>query len=238
MFELLTDPDAWLSLATLTVLEIILGIDNIIFLSLVSGKLAPELQQPARRIGLLLALVLRVALLFSITWVLSLTQPVMTISGFALSWRDIVLGAGGLFLLFKGTQEIHHEVEPEEEDATPAVASFAGVIFQIAVLDFVFSVDSVITAVGVAEHVEVMIAAVMLAILVMMVAAEPVSHFISRHPTVKMLGLSFLLLIGFALVADAAHFHIPRGYLYFAVAFSMMVEALNMWRRTRRKRRS
>lgn len=237
MLGLLADPNAWLSLATLTVLEIILGIDNIIFLSLVSGGLPQPQRQPARRIGLLLALGLRVGLLFSISWVLSLTQPIATILGFALSWRDIVLGAGGLFLLFKGTQEIHHEVEPEEEQAGVARTSFAGVIFQIAVLDLVFSIDSVITAVGVAEHVEVMIAAVTLAIFVMMVAAEPVSQFISQHPTVKMLGLSFLLLIGVALVADAAHFHIPRGYLYFSVAFSMTVEALNLWRRARRKGR-
>src|SRR5580765_4447607 len=200
MFALLTDPNAWLSLATLTLLEVILGIDNVIFLSIVSGKLPQSQQRPARRIGLLLALGLRIGLLFSITWILSLTQPMATIFGFALSWRDVILGAGGLFLLAKGTQEIHHEVEPEEKQQGSAAASFAGVIFQIAVLDLVFSVDSVITAVGVAEHVEVMIAAVTVAILVMMVASEPVSRFISRHPTVKMLGLSFLLLIGITLV--------------------------------------
>jgi predicted tellurium resistance membrane protein TerC len=234
MLTLWFDPSTWISFATLTVLEIVLGIDNIVFLSLVSGRLPRKQQQPARRIGLILALLLRSILLLSISWVLSLNEPVVTAFGFALSWRDIVLGGGGLFLLYKGTEEIHNEVEPEEKQAGAASSSFAGAILQIAVLDIVFSLDSVITAVGVAEHVEVMIAAVVIAILLMMIAAEPVSAFIARNPTVKMLALSFLLLIGLTLVADAAHFHIPRGYLYFAVAFSMLVECLNIWRRKRR----
>lgn len=235
MLDLWLDPNTWVSLATLAILEIVLGIDNIVFLSLVSGRLPLHQQQRARRIGLTLALLMRVLLLLSISWVLSLDQPVATLYGFALSWRDLVLGAGGLFLLFKGTQEIHNEVEPEPEREHSAAKSFAAAIVQIGLLDIVFSLDSVITAVGVAEHVEVMIAAVAIAIVLMMVAAEPVSAFIDRHPTVKMLALSFLLLIGLALVADAAHFHIPRGYLYFAVAFSMLVEILNLWRRKRRR---
>ena len=234
MFDLWLDPNAWLSLATLTILEIVLGIDNIVFLSLVSSRLPPRQQQPARRIGLILALLLRTLLLLSISWVLSLSEPIATVFGFALSWRDLVLGAGGLFLLFKGTQEIHNEVEPEPAKSHGAATSFAAAIVQIGLLDIIFSLDSVITAVGVAEHVEVMIAAIAIAIMLMLVAAETVSAFIGRHPTVKMLALSFLLLIGLALVADAAHFHIPRGYLYFAVAFSMLVESLNLWRRKRR----
>jgi predicted tellurium resistance membrane protein TerC len=237
MLDLWLDPNTWLSLATLTILEIILGIDNIVFLSLVSSRLPPRQQQPARRIGLMLALVLRSLLLLSISWVLSLNEPIVTMFGFALSWRDIVLGLGGLFLLYKGTEEIHSEMEPGHKREGAAATTFASAIFQIAILDIVFSLDSVITAVGVAEHVEVMIAAVVIAIVMMMVAAETVSAFIARHPTVKMLALSFLLLIGLALVADAAHFHIPRGYLYFAVAFSMLVEVLNLWRRKRRHAR-
>lgn len=237
MLEIWLDPNTWLSLATLTILEVVLGIDNVIFLSLISSRLPKAQQQPARRIGLILALVLRVLLLLSISWVLSLNEPVIVAFGFELSWRDIVLGVGGLFLLYKGTQEIHNEVEPEGEHQQRTATTFAGAIFQIAVLDIVFSLDSVITAVGVADHVDVMIAAVVIAIVVMMVAAETVSGFIERHPTVKMLAMSFLLLIGMALVADAAHLHIPRGYLYFAVAFSMMVEFLNLWRRKRRHAR-
>jgi len=240
MLELLTDPNAWLSLATLVALEIVLGIDNILFIAIVSGRL-PERQRPAaRRMGLSIAVLLRIAMLTGIAWILSLTQPFITVFDFALSWRDLVLGAGGLFLLTKGTQEIHAEVEGRDEEHGGAAASFTGVILQIAVLDIVFSIDSVITAVGMAEHIEIMIAAVVIAIIVMMAAAGPVSDFIHRNPTVKMLGLSFLLLIGVALVADAAHFHIPRNYLYFAIAFSGSVEALNVVaakRRARRKQR-
>jgi predicted tellurium resistance membrane protein TerC len=237
MLELLTDPHAWLSLATLTVLEVVLGIDNVIFLAIVSERLPENRQTIARRLGLAVALLLRVVLLTSITFIMSLQQPIITVFGFAFSWRDIVLGAGGLFLLMKGTQEIHSEVETRHERHGPAPASFAGVIAQIAVLDLVFSIDSVITAVGVAEHIEIMIAAVMIAIFVMMLAAEPVSDFIHRHPTVKMLGLSFLLLIGMVLVADAMHFHIPRNYIYFAIAFSAIVEALNLAAERARKNR-
>jgi predicted tellurium resistance membrane protein TerC len=237
MLELLTDPHAWLSLATLTVLEIVLGIDNVIFLAIVSAQLPENRQALARRLGLTVALLLRIILLTSITFILSLQQPVIGAFGFDFSWRDIVLGAGGLFLLVKGTQEIHSEVETRHERIGTAPVSFIGVIAQIAVLDLVFSIDSVITAVGVAEHIEIMIAAVMIAIFVMMLAAEPVAGFIHRHPTVKMLGLSFLLLIGMVLVADAVHFHIPRNYIYVAIAFSAAVETLNLMADKARKAR-
>jgi predicted tellurium resistance membrane protein TerC len=235
MLELLTDPNAWLSLLTLTVLEIVLGIDNVIFLAIVSARLPQHRQGSARRIGLSIAVLMRIAMLSAISFILSLTQPVVTIYDLALSWRDIVLGAGGIFLLTKGTREIHAEVEGKHEEHAAAKASYAGVIFQIVVLDIVFSVDSVITAVGVAEDLEIMIAAVIIAILIMMAAAGPVANFVNRHPTVKMLGLSFLLLIGVALVADAAHFHIPREYIYFAIAFSGLVETLNGLAAKRRK---
>jgi predicted tellurium resistance membrane protein TerC len=238
MLELITDPHAWLSLATLTLLEIVLGIDNVIFLAIVSERLPAKRQALARRIGLMAALLLRILLLTSISFILSLQQPFFQLFGVGISWRDIVLGAGGLFLLMKGTQEIHSEVETRRERHGRRPASFMGVILQIAVLDLVFSLDSVITAVGVAEHIEIMIAAIALAIVVMMVAAEPIAGFIHRHPTVKMLGLSFLLLIGMVLVADAAHFHIPRTYIYFAIAFSAIVETLNLLaERARRKTR-
>ena len=233
MLELLVDPRAWASLLTLAALEIVLGIDNIIFLSIVTTRL-PVAQQPAaRRIGLLLALVMRVALLLSITWIVGLTAPAFSLLGHTVSWRDLVLGGGGLFLLAKGTMEIHHTLEGQEAAGAGRTTSFAGAIVQIVLLDLVFSLDSVITAVGMAEHVEVMVAAVVLAILVMLVAAEPVSAFVNRHPTVKMLALAFLLLVGTALVADALHVHIPRGYLYFAIAFSAGVETLNLLARRR-----
>ncbi len=233
MLELLVDPHAWASLLTLAALEIVLGIDNIIFLSIVTARL-PAAQQPAaRRLGLLLALVMRVALLLSITWIIGLTAPAFALLGHTVSWRDLVLGCGGLFLLAKGTMEIHHTLEGQEAAGAGRTTSFAGAIVQIVLLDLVFSLDSVITAVGMAEHVEVMVAAVVIAILVMLVAAEPVSAFVNRHPTVKMLALAFLLLVGTALVADALHVHIPRGYLYFAIAFSAGVETLNLLVRRR-----
>ncbi|HMI97892.1 MAG TPA: TerC family protein [Micropepsaceae bacterium] len=235
---LLTDPNAWLSLVTLLLLEIVLGIDNVLFIAIVSGRLPENRQATARRIGLSIAVLLRVAMLTGVAWILSLTQPLITLFGTAFSWRDLVLGAGGLFLLAKGTQEIHAEVEGTHETGGAAGASFAAVVLQIAVLDLVFSIDSVITAVGMAEHLEIMIAAVVLAILVMIIASGPVSNFINRHPTVKMLGLSFLLLIGIALIADAVHFHIPRSYLYFAIAFSALVEVFNHLAARRRARKA
>jgi len=227
MFDLLYSPNAWISLLTLMVLEIVLGIDNIIFLSLAANKLDAARRPTARRIGLSLALVMRIALLSSIAWIISLSQPVMTLWGVALSWRDLIFGAGGLFLLTKSTREIHGMVEGEESAREARSATMLSVIVQIALFDIVFSIDSVVTAVGMAEHLSIMIAAVVLAMLVMLVASGPVAEFVERHPTVKMLALSFLLLIGTSLIADAAHFHIPRGYLYFAVAFSGLVEILN-----------
>jgi predicted tellurium resistance membrane protein TerC len=237
MLELLTDPNAWLSFATLVMLEIVLGIDNIVFIAIVSQHLPKKQQAAARRLGLSVAIVLRVLLLMAISWIISLRETLFTLFGIDFSWRDLILGAGGLFLLAKGTREIHSEVEGEHEERGGAVATFGGVILQIATLDIVFSLDSVITAVGVADHLEVMIAAVVVAVLIMMVAAEPTSRFVNKHPTVKMLALSFLLLIGMALIADAMHFHIPRNYLYFAIAFSGGVEFLNRLADRHRKRR-
>ncbi len=238
MFGWITDPDIWASLLTLTVLEIVLGIDNVVFIAVVSERLPRQAAGRARRIGLALALLLRIAMLLAITWIIGLTEPIAEIEGFALSWRDVILIVGGLFLLVKGTFEIHDSVEGNHapSGAVGEAAAFAKVVAQITVIDVVFSIDSVVTAVGMAEHVEVMIAAVVIAIVIMMVAAGPVGAFIARHPTTKMLALSFLLLIGMALVADGLHFHIPRGYLYFAVAFSLAVEVLNVLARRRRDR--
>lgn len=237
MLELLTDPAAWASLLTLAALEIVLGIDNLIFLSVVTGRL-PVAQQPAaRRIGLALALLMRLGLLFSISWIIGLTQPAFTVLGHEVSWRDMVLGGGGLFLLVKGTMEIHHLTEGHEEGGGVGTTTFAAAVFQIVLLDIVFSLDSVITAVGMADHVEVMVIAVVIAMIIMLVAAEPVSRFVNAHPSVKMLALSFLLLIGMALVADGLHYHVPRGYLYFAIGFSALVEGLNLWAASARKRR-
>jgi predicted tellurium resistance membrane protein TerC len=237
--ELLTDPQAWASLLTLTALEIVLGIDNLIFLSIVSGRLPEHQQRLARQIGLALALLGRVALLFSLTWIIGLTEPVLTILGFDLSWRDIVLMGGGLFLLVKGTMETHHMLEGHEEGASVGTITFFSAVVQILILDVVFALDSIITAVGLAQHLPVMVTAVVVAMIVMLVAAGPVGDFVNRHPTVKMLALSFLLLVGVALIADGLHFHIPRGYLYFAIAFSAAVEGLNLWAASaRRKRRA
>ncbi len=222
--------EIWISFLTLALLEIILGIDNVIFLSIISSKLPAELQKRARVIGLTLALVMRIAMLFMIAWIVGLKATVFTVWDHEVSWRDIILGVGGLFLLYKGTHEIHNTVEGDNEEHGLAkkTASFASVIMQIVIIDLVFSLDSVITAVGMTENLNVMIAAVSVAIVLMMVASEPTSNFVQRHPTVKMLALSFLLLVGLALIADAMHVHIPRGYLYFAIAFSMGVESLNL----------
>jgi predicted tellurium resistance membrane protein TerC len=228
MIEYLLNPETWAALFTLTVLEILLGIDNLVFLAIISARLPPHQQPSARKIGLSMALVLRVALLASLTWIAGLTEPVMTIGSFALSWRDVVLGAGGLYLIYKGVDEIHEAAEGGSDPSVKGYASYGAVIAQIMALDLVFSLDSIITAVGMTNNLPVMVAAIVIAILTMMFAANSVSGFINRHPTVKMLALAFLLLVGTALVADAAHFHIPRGYLYFAIAFSIGVEALNM----------
>ena len=230
MMELLTSPEAWVALLTLTALEIVLGIDNVIFLSVIVSRLPPEQANRARQIGLLLALVFRILLLSILVWLIGLKDPVLTVKGVSLSWRDIILIGGGMFLIAKATHEIHAEVEARhtEPDAKPNASVFFWVIIQIAVIDLVFSIDSIITAVGMADHVEVMIAALAVAILVMYFASEPVGAFIERHPTTKMLALAFLLLIGAALIADGFHFHIPRGYIYFAMAFSAAVEAINV----------
>lgn len=227
MFEFLTDINVWTSLLTLTILEIVLGIDNIVFLSIAASRLPKERRPEARRIGLILALGMRIALLSSVAFIIHLSEPILTIYGHVFSWRDLVFGAGGIFLLTKGTREIHQLVDGEEEHGRAAGASFISVIVQIVIFDLVFSIDSVVTAVGMAEHLPVMIAAVVIAIFIMLVASGPVSDFVHNYPTVKMLALSFLLLIGMTLVADAMHFHIPRGYLYFAVGFSILVEFLN-----------
>lgn len=237
MLALLSSPDAWIALATLTVLEIVLGIDNIIFLSLVANQLDPARRPRARRIGLSLALIIRIGLLSGLAWIISLSRPVIELYGIGFSWRDIIFAAGGLFLLTKSTREIHDMVESEAETARRRTAGMLAVIVQIALFDIVFSIDSVVTAVGMVEQLPIMIAAVVLAMGVMLVASAPVGEFVERHPTVKMLALSFLLLIGMSLLADAAHFHIPRGYLYFAVAFSGMVEMLNQFVARRRNRK-
>ena len=238
MIELLADPQTWASLLTLTALEIVLGIDNIIFISIMASKLPESRQASARKVGLMLALITRLMLLASIAWVAKLTEPLITVGGFGVAGRDLVLFVGGAFLLAKGTMEIHHSVEiDEEEEGSRAIASFTGVVIQIMFLDIVFSLDSVITAVGMADHLSIMVAAVIIAMGVMLFASGPVGSFVNRHPTVKMLALSFLLLVGVALIADGLHFHIPKGYLYFAIAFSALVESLNLLATSRRKRR-
>ncbi len=234
--EWLTAPENWLALLTLTVLEIVLGIDNIIFISILVGKL-PDRQQPkARRLGLFLAMFLRIGLLASLAWMAKLTSPLFTVLGQAISGRDLILLTGGLFLIFKSTREIHDRLEGEEgEESARLAAGFAAVIVQILLLDIVFSLDSVITAVGMANHLAVMITAVVLAVGVMMWASGPIGAFVARHPTIKMLALSFLLLIGVSLIAEGLGRHIPKGYIYFAMAFSVLVEFLNLRERKGKK---
>ena len=221
--------DGLLALATLTFLEIVLGVDNVIFISILSSKLPKAQQSQARRAGLAAAMIMRILLLLSIAWVIGLTEPFFTVLGQAISGRDLILLGGGLFLLGKATLEIHDGLEGEEGHRTAKTApSFGAVIAQIMVLDIVFSLDSVITAVGMAEEISIMVVAVVLAVAVMMFSAEPISAFVHRHPTVKMLALSFLLLIGLALIGDAFEMHIPKGYIYFAMGFSVFVEMINM----------
>lgn len=235
MLHLLTDPSAWASFLTLTVLEIVLGVDNVIFISIAAERLAPPQRRAARLIGLSGALVLRVILLFSITWVMRLDTPVIEVFGLGLSWKNLILIAGGMFLLWKATSEIFAEVEGDHQARGGAArATLAAVVVQIMVLDMVFSLDSVITAVGIAKHIEVMIAAVVVAIGVMMIAAEPIAGFVSKHPSTKMLALAFLFMVGMALVADGFHQHIERGFIYAAMVFAGGVEALNLWRMKRR----
>ncbi|MFA5245496.1 MAG: TerC family protein [Pedobacter sp.] len=239
--EWLTNPEIWISLVTLTVLEIVLGIDNIIFISIMASKLPADEQKKARQLGLALALITRVLLLLSLTWIMTLTSPLFNMGAwvglsdtelldkFAISGRDLILIVGGLFLIYKSTTEIHDKLEGEEHKENEKTAvTFSGVIVQILLLDVVFSLDSVITAVGMANHIEVMIAAVIIAVLVMMLSAGGISDFVNKHPTVKMLALSFLLLIGVSLLAEGFDQHIPKGYIYFAMAFSILVEMLNL----------
>jgi predicted tellurium resistance membrane protein TerC len=229
MIEWLTDPQTWIALITLTSLEIVLGVDNVIFISILASKL-PAAQQPrARRLGLFLAMFMRIALLFSITWLIRLTAPLFGVLGHEFSGRDLILLVGGLFLIAKATYEIHDKLEGEEgHGSARVVASFAAVIIQVMLLDVVFSLDSVITAVGMANDLPVMVTAVVVAVGVMMVSAGAIGDFVERHPTIKILALSFLLLIGVSLMADGLRQHIPKGYIYFAMAFSVFVELINL----------
>jgi predicted tellurium resistance membrane protein TerC len=240
MIELVSSAEAWAALMTLTALEIVLGIDNVIFLSVVVSGIPQAQARRARQIGLALAVVLRILLLSLLVWLIGLTRAVLTVQGFAFSWRDIILIAGGLFLIGKATHEIHREVEPRGDvpAPTPGGAAFLRVIVEIIIIDIVFSLDSIITAIGMAQELAIMIAAVVIACLVMYAASGPVARFVAEHPTTKMLALAFLVLIGVALVADGFQFHIPRGYIYFAIAFSAGVELFNVLARRNRKRSS
>jgi predicted tellurium resistance membrane protein TerC len=232
----LTNPEMWIALLTLTSLEVVLGIDNIIFISILAGKLPVGQQAKARRVGLAVAMVSRLLLLATLAWVIGLTTPMFSVFGVDVSGRDLILIVGGLFLIAKSTSEIHDKLEGEEGHASAKVVpSFTGVIFQIMLLDIVFSLDSVITAVGMVDNIWVMVAAVVIAVGIMMLSAETISGFVDRHPTIKMLALSFLLLIGFTLVVEGLHQQIPKGYIYFAMGFSVFVEVLNLRMRARRK---
>ena len=241
MIDLLTDPHAWAALVTLSALEIVLGIDNVVFISVLVARLDPARARRARQIGLSLALVFRIALLFTLTWLIGLSAPVVTVMGNPFSWHDIILIGGGLFLNAKATHEMHAEIETREgEEAAASSAArqaFSLVILQVVVIDIVFSIDSIVTAIGMAQDIRIMIAAVLIAVLIMYVASGPVARFIADHPTTKMLALAFLVLIGAALVADGFDFHIPRGYIYFAMAFAGAVEAVNIVARRKRRRK-
>ena len=239
MLELFVSPTAWASLATLTLLEIVLGIDNIVFISVLVSRLPAQTAKRARQIGLALALVFRILLLMVIAWIIGLTAPVAELFGHAISWRDLILIAGGAFLIYKSTVEIHHAIEEPhgEEMAKKAPNAFGSVLIQIVLLDMVFSIDSIITAIGMAQHLEIMIAAVVIAMAVMYFASSSIAGFISRHPTTKMLALAFLLLIGVTLVADGLGVHVPKGYIYSAMAFAVLVESFNIYAQARRKQR-
>ncbi|ADO10666.1 UPF0053 inner membrane protein yoaE [Pantoea vagans C9-1] len=230
MFEWISDPNAWLALGTLTILEVVLGIDNIIFLSLVVAKLPKHQQASARRIGLMGAMLMRLGLLASIAWVARLTNPLFTLMDYAFSARDLILLFGGLFLLWKSSMEIHETIEGSEGEHNTRVHSFLGAIVQIMMLDIIFSLDSVITAIGLSDHLFIMMAAVVIAVLMMMFAARAIGEFVERHPSVKMLALSFLILVGFTLILESFAVHVPKGYIYFAMFFSMAVECLNLMR--------
>lgn len=230
MMELLTDPSVWIAFATLTVMEIVLGIDNIVFISVLVSRLPKEQADRARRLGLALALIFRIALLLVLSWIIALDTDVIELFGVGLSWKDIILVAGGLFLIYKATHEMHAEIEEPHEAGLKegAKAAFSAIIAQIIVIDMVFSIDSIITAVGMVEQVQVMIAAVIVAVGIMFIASGPIANFVAKHPTTKMLALAFLLLIGTSLVADGLGFHIEKGYIYAAMGFSVLVEAVNI----------
>jgi predicted tellurium resistance membrane protein TerC len=228
-FSWISQPETWIAFLTLVALELVLGVDNVIFISILASKLPQEQQQSARRTGIMLAVVTRILLLLSLSWIIGLTEPLFTVAQFEISGRDLVLIAGGLFLLWKSVNEIHQKLEGEEGHAAARVrAAFWNVIVQIMLLDIVFSLDSVITAVGMVDHIAIMITAVVIAAVVMVFTATPLGNFVERHPTVKMLALSFLLLIGFTLIVEGLHRHIPKGYIYFAMGFSVFVEMLNL----------
>jgi len=232
--EWITNPEAWIALLTLTALEIVLGIDNIVFISILAGKLPEDQQDKGRRIGLILAMGMRILLLFSLAWLTSLEESLFHVFGQGISGRDLIMVIGGLFLLGKSTFEIHDKLEGEEGHASAKVkATFASVIIQIMLLDIVFSLDSVITAVGMANDLAIMVAAVVIAVIIMLYASGPISDFVNERPTLKILALSFLLLIGFSLVVDGLHYHIPKGYIYFAMGFSIFVEMVNLRVRTK-----
>jgi len=237
--EWLNDPQVWIALATLTALEIVLGVDNIIFISILVGRLPEAQRNRARTIGLLLAMGTRILLLFSLSWMMTLTSPLFGLFGRDISGRDLILIGGGLFLLWKSVHEIHNSLEGEGERHTESTAraTYAGVLVQIAIIDIVFSLDSVITAVGLVDQLSVMVIAIVTAVGVMMFAAKPIGEFVDRHPTIKILALAFLILVGFALIADGWDFHVPKGYIYFAMAFSVAVEMLNLRMRARMARR-
>lgn len=236
MLEWIADPQAWIALATLTALEIVLGIDNIIFISILVGRLPKPQQQSARVLGLGLAMLTRILLLLSLAWVMGLTAPLFAVLDYEISGRDLILLGGGLFLLWKSTHEIHTSLEGDEEQtgAGAAKAAFVSTLIQIAIIDIVFSLDSVITAVGMASHLPVMVLAIVMAVGVMMFAARPIAEFVDHHPSIKMLALSFLIVVGIALVGEGLGFHIPKGYIYFAMAFSLGVEMLNIRHRKKR----
>ena len=228
-FSWITQPEAWIAFITLVTLELVLGVDNVIFISILASKLPKDQQQRARQTGIMLAVITRVLLLLSLSWIIGLTEPLFAVAGFEISGRDLVLLAGGLFLIWKSVREIHDKLEGEEGQASARVtASFWSVIVQIMLLDIVFSLDSVITAVGMVDEIVIMIAAVVIAAIVMVFTSTPLGNFVERHPTVKMLALSFLLLIGFTLIVEGLHQHIPKGYIYFAMGFSVFVEMLNL----------
>ena len=240
LLALLTDPHAWIALVTLTVLEVVLGIDNLVFLAVLTSRLEGGQARRARLIGLSLAFVFRIVMLAGLTWLMGLTAPLFTLFGMAISWRDIILIGGGMFLIAKATHEIHGEVEARyETEAAPSgtAGAFTLIVAQIVVIDLVFSLDSIITAIGMVDDIAIMVAAIVIAMIVMFIAANPVGAFIAEHPTTKMLALAFLVLIGMALVADGFEFHIPRGYIYFAMAFAAAVETFNVLARRNRRRR-